>query len=168
MIPAPALAAWLSRLVQIPSVTPVQAGPKALAHGPAGEARLAERLAEWFQQFGGQVTVEEVQPGRPSVYALWSGRTDRWAALDVHTDTVGVEQMDDDPFSGAIRDGRVWGRGAVDTKASLAIALALLEEMDRRGIQPEPSLLIGATVDEEFGATGAAAFAAWIQRQGLV
>ncbi len=168
MIPAPALTAWLSRLVQIPSVTPVPAGPKALAHGPAGEARLAEHLAEWFRRFGGQVTVEEVQPGRPSVYAIWGGRTDRWAALDVHTDTVGVEQMGDDPFSGAIRDGRVWGRGAVDTKASLAIALALLEEMHRRDIQPEPNLLIGATVDEEFGATGAPAFAAWIRRQGLV
>ena len=159
---AQSAADWLSRLVQIPSVTPVQAGPKA---GTPGEARIAAQLADWFRDLGGEVESEEVQPNRPSVYGVWRGRSDTWIAVDVHTDTVGVEQMTGDPFSGAQRDGRVWGRGAVDTKASLAVVLALLQSMQQRGLRPQPNLVVAATVDEEFGATGAPAFAAWLRRQ---
>jgi acetylornithine deacetylase/succinyl-diaminopimelate desuccinylase-like protein len=155
-------AAWLSRLVQIPSVTPAQAGPNA---GEPGEARIAAELAARFTQLGGSVEVEEVHPDRPSVYGVWHGRSDTWIAVDVHTDTVGVEQMTGAPFSGAIRDGRVWGRGAVDTKASLGVLLALLEYMQDTNQTPLPSIVIGATVDEEFGATGAPVFAAWLARQ---
>jgi acetylornithine deacetylase/succinyl-diaminopimelate desuccinylase-like protein len=153
---------WLSRLVQIPSVTPVQAGPKA---GVPGEAAIAAAIGAWFAELGGEVIVDEVHPNRPNTYGIWRGQSDRWVALDVHVDTVGVEQMPGPPFSGAIQDGRVWGRGAVDTKASLGVALALLEVMQTRGLAPVPNLLIGATVDEEFGASGAPAFAAWLRRQ---
>jgi acetylornithine deacetylase/succinyl-diaminopimelate desuccinylase-like protein len=158
------LADWLSRLVQIPSVSPDQAGPRS---GPPGEASLAKQVAAWFRELGGQVATEEVLPNRPNVYSIWHGRSNRWAAVDVHLDTVGVEQMTDDPFSGHIRDGRVFGRGAVDTKASLAVILALLESMHQAGQVPESNLLIAATVDEEVGARGAPAFARWIRKQGL-
>jgi acetylornithine deacetylase/succinyl-diaminopimelate desuccinylase-like protein len=157
-------AGWLSKLVQIPSVTPAQAGPRS---GEPGEAAIADALARWFTQLGGEVHVDEVYPGRPNVYGIWQGQGTCWAAVDVHTDTVGVEQMTGDPFDGAIRDGRVWGRGAVDTKASLGIVLALLEQLQARGQKPIPNLVIGATVDEEFGAKGAPAFARWLRAQNL-
>lgn len=153
---------WLARLVQIPSVTPAQAGPRS---GPPGEAAIAAQIATWFQQFGGEVMIDPVLPDRPSVYGIWRGTTDTWVALDVHTDTVGVEQMTGDPFNGEIRDGKVWGRGAVDTKASLGAALAVLEQFQTVGRRPRPSVIIAATVDEEFGATGAPAFARWLTRQ---
>jgi acetylornithine deacetylase/succinyl-diaminopimelate desuccinylase-like protein len=153
---------WLSRLVQIPSVTPIQAGPRARE---PGEARIAAAIAGWFRDLGGEVVVEDVLTNRPNVYGLWRGQTDTWVAVDVHVDTVGVEQMTGDPFSGAIRAGRVWGRGAVDTKATLGVILALLEAAQAAPATPIPNLLIGATVDEEFGATGAPAFAAWMRRQ---
>lgn len=156
---------WLSRLVQIPSVTPDQAGPRA---GEPGEAAMAAALAGWFAAFGGQVIRHEVLPGRSSVYATWPGRTDRRLAVDAHTDTVGVEQMTDPPFDGRVADGRVYGRGAVDTKATLAVVLALLEAMHGAGVQPEHNLFIAATVDEETGATGAPAFAAWLRERGIV
>jgi acetylornithine deacetylase/succinyl-diaminopimelate desuccinylase-like protein len=158
------LTAWLARLVRIPSVTPTQAGPRA---GAPGEARLAEALAGWFRDLGGEVYLEEVLPGRPNVYGIWRGRTERWAALDVHMDTVGVEQMPGDPFSGEVRDGRVYGRGAVDTKASLAVALALLEQLHHTGAAPDCNLLIAATADEEDLARGAPAFAAWVRRRSI-
>jgi acetylornithine deacetylase/succinyl-diaminopimelate desuccinylase-like protein len=158
------LAAWLARLVRIPSVTPEQAGPRA---GAPGEARLAEAVAGWFRDLGGEVYVEDVLPGRPNVYGLWRGGGDRWAALDVHIDTVGVEQMAGDPFGGELRAGRVYGRGAVDTKASLAVALALLEALHASGTAPGINLLIAATVDEEHLARGAPALAAWVRRRGL-
>ena len=155
-------ATWLGRLVQIPSVTPNQAGPRA---GEPGEQRIADTLTTWFHDLGGHVEIDMVEPGRPNVYGLWPGESDTWIAVDVHVDTVGVEQMTDEPFSGELRDGRVWGRGAVDTKATLGVLLALLEQMQLTGKRARPSLLIGATVDEEVGATGAPAFASWIVRQ---
>jgi acetylornithine deacetylase/succinyl-diaminopimelate desuccinylase-like protein len=158
------LADWLARLVRIPSVNPAQAGPRA---GAPGEARLAEALAGWFGDLGGEVHVEEVLPGRPNVYGIWRGRTERWAALDVHMDTVGVEQMSGDPFGGEVRNGRVYGRGAVDTKASLAVALALLEQLCRSGVALSSNLLIAATADEEDLARGAPAFAGWVRRHSI-
>jgi acetylornithine deacetylase/succinyl-diaminopimelate desuccinylase-like protein len=155
---------WLSHLVKIPSVTPAQAGPRA---GETGEQRIATAIAEWFERLGGDVATEIVLPGRPNVYGLWPGASDEWLAVDVHVDTVGVEQMTDDPFSGHVSQERLWGRGAVDTKASLGVILALIERMQVTGQTPRANLLIGATVDEEFGATGAPAFASWIAQEEL-
>ena len=168
MLPLPSptqLADWLSRLVQIPSVTPEQAGPRS---GEPGEAAMAAAVANWFAQFGGEVQRHEVLPGRSSVYAIWRGRSERWLGVDAHTDTVGVEQMTDPPFDGRIADGRVYGRGAVDTKASLGVVLALLESIHAAGVQPEDNLLIAATVDEETGATGAPGFAEWLRTQEMI
>lgn len=159
------LANWLSHLVQIPSVSPDQAGPRA---GIAGEARIAEEVANWFRHLGGEVHVDAVLPGRPNVYGIWRGATTQWLGVDVHVDTAGVEQMVGDPFSGAIANECVYGRGAVDDKASLAVVLALLEQMKVSGQRPTANLLIAATVDEEVGALGAPAAARWLQRQGVV
>lgn len=158
------LAAWLSRLVQIPSVSPDHAGPRA---GVTGEARLAAEVARWFRELGGEVELAEVLPGRPNVYGIWRGRSERWMAVDVHLDTVGVEQMTGDPFDGRIADGRVYGRGAVDTKATLAVALALLEAMQQSGQQPAANLLVVTTMDEESRTQGAHAFAAWVRQHNI-
>ena len=155
---------WLARLIQVPSVTPAQAGPRA---GVAGEGRLAALVASWFEELGAEVHVCEVLPGRPNVYGIWRGRGERLIGLDVHIDTAGVEQMIGDPFSGELRDGRVYGRGAVDTKASLAVALALLEEQQRAGRTLSGTLVIAASADEEVSALGAPAFAAWVREQGF-
>ena len=155
---------WLARLVQVPSVTPAQAGPRA---GVAGEGRLAAQVATWFRELGAEVQVGEVLPDRPNVYGIWRGRGERLMGLDVHIDTAGVEQMVGDPFSGEVRAGRVYGRGAVDTKASLAVALALLEEWQRDTVAPAGTLIVAATVDEEERAQGAPAFATWVREQGL-
>lgn len=164
MIERSRLAEWLSRVVQIPSVTPPHAGPRA---GEPGEARLAAEVAAWFREFGGEVYTEEALPNRPNVYGIWRVRSDRWAAVDVHMDTVGVEQMTGDPFSGQVRNGRVYGRGSVDTKATLGVVLALLETMHQAGATPEANLLIAATADEEIGTQGAYVFANWVRQQKL-
>ena len=153
-------ATWLSHLVQIPSVTPTQAGPRA---GEPGEARISDSISEWFKRLGADVALDEVAPGRSNVYGLWPGQTESWIAVDVHIDTVGVEQMTDEPFSGDVRDGRVWGRGAVDTKATLGVILALIEEMQLSHQVPQASLIIGATVDEEVSVLGAPAFATFLE-----
>ncbi|MBI5877961.1 MAG: M20/M25/M40 family metallo-hydrolase [Chloroflexi bacterium] len=156
---------WLGRLVQIPSVGPENAGPRA---GQAGEAKIAAALAGWFKQVGAEVTVEEVKPGRPNVYGVWRNGSSRWAVVDVHTDTVGVETMQGDPFDGRSAGGRVYGRGSVDTKASLAIALAVIEAARRAGRNLNTNLVIGATIGEETGAGGAEACGTWVRARGIV
>jgi acetylornithine deacetylase/succinyl-diaminopimelate desuccinylase-like protein len=156
---------WLSRLVQIPSVTPENAGVRS---GDSTEALMAAEMAKRFAEFGGEVHTEDVFPGRPNTYAIWRAESsDRWLAVDVHVDTVGVETMRDDPFDGRVEDGRVYGRGAVDTKASLAIVLTALEALHKAGRKLDFNLLVCASADEETGATGAVKFAQWVRDQGI-
>jgi acetylornithine deacetylase/succinyl-diaminopimelate desuccinylase-like protein len=159
------LAAWVSRLVQIPSVAPEYAGSRSRE---TGEGAIAAAVAGWFGQLGGEVHSHEVLPGRSNVYGIWRGDSGRWLGVDVHTDTVGVEHMAGDPFDGRLENGRVYGRGAVDTKASLGVILAMLEASQEQGIALPHNLIIAATVDEEAGATGAPAFAHWLQEERIV
>lgn len=167
MIPdAAQVAEWLGRLVRIPSVNPNQTGPKA---GTPGEKAIAQALADDFEALGATVELYEVtEDGRPNVYATIPGHTDRLVVLDVHTDTVSVEHMTDDPFDGRIEDGRVWGRGAVDTKASLAIALSLAKSWKTNGLKPTPTFLVVGSISEETGGLlGAIAFREWAEARGL-
>ena len=157
------IARWLSRLVKIPSVNPVQAGGD---KNIAGEERMAAAVKEWFTQFGAEIEIDQVFPGRPSVYAIWRNNgSDRWRAVDVHMDTVGVDLMTELPFSGDIINGQVRGRGAVDTKATLAIVLAILEKLHESGTKLGFNLLLAATADEETGMGGARAFSRWVPKQ---
>lgn len=146
------LASAVAELVRIPSVNPLQTGPVAERAGPPGERALAHHLAERFIEVGAdEVELDEIVDGRPNVYARIDGRTDRLVVLDVHTDTVTVEHMTDPPFDGRIENGHVWGRGALDTKASLGVILALLAAWRRTGVRPEPSLLVVGSISEESG-----------------
>ena len=160
------LATWVSRLVQIPSVNPLHAGPRC---GEPGENRLARALSDWFTELGADtVELEDVMDGRLNVYGVWEGRSDRWLVLDVHTDTVTVEHCEGDPFDGRIVDGRVYGRGAVDTKASMGTMLAVLEQARARGATPQHNLvLVGSISEEAGGMPGALGFRAWAERRGL-
>jgi acetylornithine deacetylase/succinyl-diaminopimelate desuccinylase-like protein len=160
------VATWVSRLVQIPSVNPMHAGPRA---GEPGENRMAHSLAEFFGDLGADsVELDTVAEGRPNVYGIWEGSEDRWVVLDVHTDTVTVEHCEGDPFDGRIADGRVYGRGSVDTKASLGVMMSVLESARARGRRPRPSLLVVGSVSEEAGGMiGARRFRRWAEQKGL-
>ena len=95
-------------------------------------------------------------------------RAQRLVVLDVHTDTVTVEHMTDPPFDGRIEDGCVWGRGALDTKASLGVITALLASWKQAGVRPEPTLLVvGSIAEEAGGLLGAAHFRPWSDERGL-
>lgn len=158
------LARELSALVRVPSVTPMHAGPRS---GAGGEQRFAMVVAERCRSLGAQVHLDPVMPERPNVIAVWHGGSDRWLGIDVHSDTVGVERMRGDPFGGRIEDERVFGRGAVDTKATLAICLALLQALHDAGQRPAHNLLLAITCDEEGTARGAPALATWLGGRGL-
>ena len=165
-IPTDRVVHWLSQLVQIPSINP-EGVDGSVDPDWLNEDKVALFLSKAFTDLGGDVEIEMVKPERPNVYAKWKGESDRWSVIDVHTDTVGVAQMTDPPFDGRVEDGRVWGRGAVDTKASLAILLALLERAQAEGLTFKHNLLIVATMSEEYGGYGAAAFNDWAQAQEL-
>ncbi|MGW1978082.1 M20 family metallopeptidase [Streptomyces sp. NPDC001889] len=164
------LAESVAELVRIPSVNPLHAGPRAEEHGPVGEGALAARLAERFDGCGADETVlDEVLPGRPNVYGRFPGRSGRLVVVDVHTDTVTVENMTDPPFDGRIESGSVWGRGALDTKATMGVLLALLEAWHRDGLRPDPTLLLVGSISEEVGGLlGATRFRPWAEQQGLL
>lgn len=163
------LAHSVAELVRIPSVNPQQFGPKAAEWGEAGEAALAEHVAARFDTLGAsEVVLDEAAPGRPNVYGWFPGRTDRLVVIDVHTDTVGVEHMTDVPFDGRIDDDHVWGRGALDTKATLGVVLALLTAWSRHGVRPEPNLLVlGSACEEVGGLLGAVRFRQWARARSL-
>ncbi len=168
-VTAEGFAESVATLVQIPSVNPLHGGPVAEAGGPLGERAIAEYLAERFDRAGAcEVVLDDVADGRPNVYGFFPGRTERLVVLDVHTDTVTVEHMTDPPFDGRIDDGHVWGRGALDTKASLGVITALLDEWRAAGHRPEPTLLVVGSVSEEAGGLlGATRFRPWADDRGL-
>ncbi|MFV0257792.1 MAG: M20/M25/M40 family metallo-hydrolase [Acidimicrobiales bacterium] len=146
----------LRELVGINSVNPLQAGPRS---GPGGEEALARWLAGRAETLGATTVLDEVSPGRPNVYAEFPGGLDGRVMIDVHLDTVGVEHVPGDPFRAEVRGDRVHGRGAVDTKATLAVLLPLLARLDpaRR-----PTVHLVGTVGEEAGGLlGAYRLADW-------
>ena len=158
------IAERVAELVQIPSVNPLQAGPKS---GEDGERALSAWLADHAEALGADVVVDEVEDGRCNVYARFEGTSDRAVTVDVHLDTVGVEHMEGDPFDGRIEDGRVYGRGSVDTKPTLAVVLQVLEELRASGQRPSRTINLVGTVSEEGGGLlGAARYRDWLLERG--
>ncbi len=150
------IAALLGEIVRIPSVNPLHHGPKS---GDTAEADMADWMAQRAAALGAEVQTDEVETARPNVYARFEGRTDSVLAIDVHLDTVGVEHMEGDPFDGRTENGRVWGRGSVDTKATLAVVFAVLEEMLLADVKPTSTIELVGTISEEGGGLlGASAY----------
>ncbi|MDB6080142.1 MAG: family peptidase [Akkermansiaceae bacterium] len=115
----------LQQLVRIPSVNP----DNAPGTDRTGEEALALFLKGWLEPLGATVVVEEIKPGRPNLIARFAPLDGRpRILLGPHLDTVGVEGMIIDPFAAEIRDGRIWGRGASDTKGPMAAMLWGLRE----------------------------------------
>lgn len=154
----------VSELVQIPSVNPLHAGP---VSGDGAERELSDWLANHTEALGADVVVDPVEDDRCNVYARFEGSSDRAVTIDVHLDTVGVEHMTDDPFDGRVEDGRVYGRGSVDTKATFAVVLQVLEELRAAGQRPVPTVNLVGTVSEEGGGLlGAARYRDWLLERG--
>jgi acetylornithine deacetylase len=115
----------LQQLVRIPSVNPDNApGTEEI-----GEETLAIFLAGWLESIGADVMLEEIKPGRPNLIARFAPLDGRpRILLGPHLDTVGVGGMTVEPFGGEIRDGKLWGRGASDTKGPMAAMLWALHD----------------------------------------
>src|ERR1700733_133471 len=123
--------------------------------GGSGEGRIAAWVRGFFEQRGIDVWEQEVFLGRPNVIARLPGRdATRRVILEAHMDTVSVQGMTIPPFEPRIENGRMFGRGACDTKAGLAAMMHAVASLHEDGIIPPCEVWLAATVDEEFSFRG--------------
>ena len=136
----------LQELVRINSVNPM------LEANAPGETQLAEFVRDWCDSRHLETQWIEPVKGRPSVIAIARGcGGGRSLMLNAHLDTVGVTGMID-PFTPRIEHGFLFGRGACDMKASLAVCLKTLERA--RDLQLSGDVILTAVSDEEHGSIG--------------
>ncbi len=152
----------LARLVRINSINPT------LAPGAPGEREIAEFIAASLRACGLTVETLEPAPGRTSVLGRLPGTSGgRSLMLNAHCDTVDVAGMAE-PFSGAIRDGRLYGRGAYDMKGSLAACMAAAKALHDSGARLRGDVLVAAVADEEYGSLGTTDMLAHIKVDGAI
>lgn len=127
-----------------------------------GERKAAEYVAACLEEVGLSATVIESEPGRTSVISRVAGRDQSRPPLLVHghLDVVPAQREDwtVDPFSGEIKDGCLWGRGAVDMKDMVAMTLAVARQYARSGQAPARDLVLAFVADEEAGGAKGARF----------
>jgi acetylornithine deacetylase/succinyl-diaminopimelate desuccinylase-like protein len=145
----------LQRLIQFNTVNP-----------PGNEQAAQEFLKETLEAAGFECELLAAVEGRPNLVARLRAQSDGpRLALGGHVDTV-LADADDwsaDPWSGEVRDGCVWGRGALDMKGQVAAEVAAACSLASEGWRPgSGELLVVVTVDEE---AGAAHGAKWLCEQ---
>jgi succinyl-diaminopimelate desuccinylase len=151
----------LRELIALPSVNPAFLPP---GDPVAGEQRLAEFLAVTAARAGLDVELQPVRPGRPNLIARLSpaGKPRQTILLAPHLDTVNA--VSEKQFVPRRRNGRLWGRGACDTKGSIAAMLQALCEIAGSKSRPrETEIIFAGLVDEENAQAGSRALA----RRGL-
>ncbi|MFB9582513.1 MULTISPECIES: M20/M25/M40 family metallo-hydrolase [Streptomyces] len=132
--------------------------------GDCRERPAAEYVAERLAGAGLEPVLLERTPGRTNVVARIEGTDSAAEALLVHghLDVVPADasEWSVHPFSGEVRDGVVWGRGAVDMKNMDAMVLAVVRAWARRGVRPRRDVVIAYTADEEDSAVDGSGFLA--------
>jgi acetylornithine deacetylase/succinyl-diaminopimelate desuccinylase-like protein len=135
----------LQRLIQFNTVNP-----------PGNEQAAQEFLKEMLESAGFECELLAAVEGRPNLVARLRGASDGpGLAYLGHVDTVLADAGDwtVDPWSGELRDGCVWGRGAIDMKSQVAAEVAAACSLAEEGWRPESGeLLVIVTADEEAGA----------------
>ncbi|MDD2709497.1 MAG: M20 family metallopeptidase [Verrucomicrobiae bacterium] len=144
----------LQELIRIPSLNPQ--GDAGFAQ--TGEDKLARFTGDYLEKLGMEVEFQNVEENRPNVIGrLRSKKPKHHIILGPHLDTVSVRGMTIDPFGGAIKDGRVYGRGACDTKGSMAAIMVALNELVRSKKLPSSTdIWFTGLMGEESGNDGIA------------
>ena len=137
-------ASLLQELIRLDTVNP-----------PGNETLAAEHLRGYLEANGVACELYAKVPERANVVARIPGNGEGPRLLLLsHTDTVladpGEWQLD--PWSGELRDGQVWGRGALDMKGQVAASAVAIASLARDGFEPAGDLIFAACADEEVGA----------------
>ena len=150
--------ALLADLVRRPSVNPMGrdvSGPEYL------EGRVSDYLVQRFTAAGLTWVRQPVAPGRDNILVRLEATVPAAPVIlwDAHQDTVPVENMTIEPFVPVVRDGRMHGRGTCDVKGGMAAMVAALERLAAAAGERRATIVFSATVNEEFGFSGAKAVA---------
>ena len=136
-------------LIRIPSVN--------YGDGKGDESAIAAKVVELLGEVGVTAKIYESAPGRCNVIANIKGSNQERPGLVVHghLDVVPASAQDwsVDPFSAEIKDGMIWGRGAVDMKNMDAMIIAIFRMWARKGIKPPRDIVLAFFADEESGST---------------
>ncbi len=133
----------LSRLIQVDTTNP-----------PGNETAAAELLRDYLEANGLECELYARTPERANVVTRIKGTGDGPSLLFLgHTDVVLADpaEWSVPPFSGEVRDGEVWGRGALDMKGMVASHAVAIASLAREGFTPKGDLIFAATADEEVG-----------------
>ncbi|MHB8649023.1 MAG: M20/M25/M40 family metallo-hydrolase [Gaiellaceae bacterium] len=133
----------LGRLIRIDTTNP-----------PGNETAAAELLREYLAHSGVESELYARVPERANLVARIPGRGDGATLLLLsHTDVVLADpaEWSVPPFAGEVRDGEVWGRGALDMKGQVAATAVAIASLAREGFEPAGDVIFAATADEEVG-----------------
>jgi len=122
---------------------------------PGNETAAAELLRAYLEDSGAECELYARVPERANLVARVPGRGDGPTLLFLsHTDVVLADaaEWSAEPFGGELRDGEVWGRGALDMKGQVAASAVAIATLAREGFEPAGDLIFAATADEEVGA----------------
>ena len=147
----------LAELIALPSVNPAFMPPR---HPHASEKNVADFLASVAARAGLEIELQKVMPGRFNLLARLRPRNKvrRTILLAPHLDTVGANAT---KFIPQRKNGRLYGRGACDTKGSIAAMLtALCELADSKSLPLETEIVFAGLIDEEHAQAGSRALAA--------
>jgi acetylornithine deacetylase len=152
----------LADLVRINSVNPNY-------DGGVPESALADYVEDYFSKRGIETWRQPIYPERENVIAKIPGHNrDRRIVFEAHMDTVSVAGMTIDPFQPDIRGGRMYGRGACDTKGGMAAMMTALASLADDQITPPCDVWFAATIDEEFSYRGVAALCKDLQADAAI
>jgi acetylornithine deacetylase/succinyl-diaminopimelate desuccinylase-like protein len=133
----------LSRLIQVDTTNP-----------PGNETAAAEILRDYLEANGLECELHARVPERANLVTRIKGTGDGPSLLIMgHTDVVLADpaEWSTPPFSGEVKDGEVWGRGALDMKSQVAANAVAIASLAREGFEPKGDLIFAATADEEVG-----------------
>jgi acetylornithine deacetylase/succinyl-diaminopimelate desuccinylase-like protein len=132
----------LQRLIRVDTTNP-----------PGNETAAAELLRGYLEANGVECELIAKVPERANLVARIPGGDGPALLLLSHTDVVLADpaEWSVPPFSGELRDGEVWGRGALDMKGQVAANAVAVASLARDGFRPSGDLIFAATADEEVG-----------------
>ncbi|MEJ5327441.1 MAG: M20/M25/M40 family metallo-hydrolase [Candidatus Bathyarchaeia archaeon] len=133
----------LSNLIRINTTNP-----------PGNEIAAAKYVAMQLGKDGFNCELVESAPKRGSVVTRLKGTSEKPSLLLLsHLDVVAADpkEWSVDPFGGVVKDGFVWGRGAVDMKSMTAMEIMVMKLLRRNGVKLKGDVILAATADEEQG-----------------
>lgn len=141
---------FLSELIRINTTNP-----------PGNEIVAAKYLAEHLREENFNCELYESAPGRGSVITRLKGTGEKPSLLLLsHLDVVAAnaKEWSVDPFSGIVKDGFVWGRGALDMKGMTAMEVMTMKLLKRNNVKVKGDVILAATADEEKGGLAGAGY----------